>query len=139
MHPDAAVESLPAPPWPLRQQLDKVAQLFESWGFRVVRVQNPAPYLAVERLEYEAPDGRIAHRVVRADPVFPTYTNALVVNGRAYLPQYATATPLQNRAARRVYADYGLQVEPVDMTENIAFRGAARCLTLEIHGAAATG
>lgn len=138
MHPDAETASLPAPPWPLRVQLDKVADLFGAWGFRVVRVRNPAPYLAVERLEYEAPDGRVVHRVVHADPVFPTYTNALVVNGRAYLPQYATAAAAENAAARRVYAEHGFEVEPVDMTENIAFRGAARCLTLEIHGAPAT-
>jgi len=117
-----------------QEHVGKVAKAFSDYGFRVVRLENPTPYVSMERIGYLDDEGRVVRRIMRVQTIFPTYTNSLMVNGVVYLPQYATASDAQNTQARVPYEKAGFTVVPTDMTQSISFRGATRCLSKEIHG-----
>ena len=117
-----------------KEHVNTVAEQFSDYGFRVVRVEYPTPYLSFERRVYQDSRGRIVRGIVLAQTIFPSYSNSLIVNGVVYLPQYATASETQNSEARAAYEVAGYAVVPTDMTQSISFRGATRCLAKEIHG-----
>jgi agmatine/peptidylarginine deiminase len=117
-----------------QEHVKKVASAFADYGFRVERIENPTPFLSLEGFDYRDSEGQTVRRIMTVQTVFPTYTNSLMVNGVVYLPQYATASNAQNTQARAPYEKAGFTVVPVDMTQNISFRGATRCLAKEIHG-----
>ncbi|MEN8144098.1 MAG: agmatine deiminase family protein [Gemmatimonadota bacterium] len=117
-----------------QEHVDAVAEAFAEFGFDVVRLRNPTPYLSLERVRYQDNEGRVIKSTMLVQTVFPTYTNSLMVNGVVYLPQYANATNSDNAQAVSLHEQAGFAVVPTDMTQSISFRGASRCLATEIHG-----
>lgn len=116
------------------EHLERVAEAFRGYGFHVVRVENPTPYISLERIAYEDGQGRVLRKILRVQAIFPTYTNSLLVNGVVYLPEYETASDAQNARAIELHEQAGFTVVPTPMTQSISFHGATRCLSQEIHG-----
>ncbi len=136
LYPDVELEEIQQryPSLGRQEHVNKVAKAFANYGFRVVRLENPTPFLSLERFNYHDNERQTVKRIMRVQTGFPTYTNSLMVNGVVYVPQYATASNAQNARARALYEKAGFTVVPTDMTQNISFRGATRCLSQVIHG-----
>lgn len=105
--------------------MDAAARRFEALGYEVRRVMNPS----------------FAPRDPEEDPSWgPTlsYANALIVNGKAFVPQYdndlwrtigGDVVAKHDRLALDAYAAAGLQVVGVPAADLIQFQGSVHCMT----------
>jgi agmatine/peptidylarginine deiminase len=77
----------------------------------------------------------LGYRVTRVDAdyrydEFGTYSNSVLANGVALIPQYTDAT--KNRAARAAYQALGYDAYGVDSTLIIRYSGATHCVSMQI-------
>jgi len=77
----------------------------------------------------------LGYRVVQADAdhrydEYATYTNSVLANGIALVPQYEDAT--KNRAALRAYESLGYTAYGVDSRLIIRYSGATHCVSMQI-------
>ena len=77
----------------------------------------------------------LGYQVVRVDvdhayDEFATYSNSVLANGIALVPQYSNAT--KNRAALAAYRSLGYQAVGIDSTLIIKYSGATHCLSMQV-------
>ncbi|MCA8921370.1 MAG: agmatine deiminase family protein [Planctomycetes bacterium] len=86
---------------------DQAAAGFRSLGYRVLRVDADYRY-----------------------DEYGTYTNSVLINGLALVPNYSDGT--KNRAALQVYRDAGYDAQPVDARLIIRYSGATHCVSMQV-------
>lgn len=89
------------------QICDDAATAMEDLGYRVKRVTAASSY-----------------------DEFATYSNCVLANGRALVPQYGVAS--RDRAALRAYRDLGYQAIGIDSKLIIKYAGATHCLSMQV-------
>lgn len=77
----------------------------------------------------------LGYQVTRVDTdngydEFATYSNSVLANGIALVPQYANAT--KNRAALRAYESLGYRAVGIDSRLIIRYSGATHCLSMQV-------
>jgi len=77
----------------------------------------------------------IGYRVLRVDAdyrydEYGTYTNSVLINGLALVPNYADGS--KNRAALQTYRDAGFDAQPVDARLIIRYSGATHCVSMQV-------
>ena len=63
--------------------------------------------------------------------MFRSYTNSLLVNGTAFVPQYAT-DPVHGPRVEAIYQDLGFKVVWVPSDSLIRDGGAVHCVTMQV-------
>jgi agmatine deiminase len=86
---------------------DAAARKLEDLGYQVTRVDVDSSY-----------------------DEFATYSNSVLANGIALVPQYRNST--KNRAALRAYEALGYRAVGVDSTLIIRYSGATHCLSMQV-------
>lgn len=89
---------------------DDAARAFQSLGYQVIRVDVDHTY-----------------------DEFGTYTNSLLANGLALVPQYANAA--RNRAALQAYEQCGYRAIGIDSRLIIQYGGATHCMSMQVPAA----
>ena len=106
-----------------KKTMDAAAKKFEALGYDVVRVANAVVKPA---------------RAGEAWGPARSYANALIVNGTAFVPQYATSYDRPNeakamkafdQAAMKAYAAAGLKTVGIAAADLINFQGSVHCMT----------
>ncbi|MEZ6183769.1 MAG: agmatine deiminase family protein [Planctomycetota bacterium] len=86
---------------------DQAAEGFRNLGYRVIRVDADYRY-----------------------DEYGTYTNSVLVNGIALVPNYADGT--KNRAALQAYRDAGYDAYGIDARLIIRYSGATHCVSMQV-------
>ena len=78
---------------------------------------------------------RLGYRVTRVDvdyryDEYGTYSNSILANGIALVPQYESAS--KNRAALQAYRDLGFRAVGVDARLIIRYSGATHCVSMQV-------
>jgi agmatine/peptidylarginine deiminase len=93
----------------IRSYLNERAADIEAMGLRVHRIPMPKP----------------------SSWVFRSYTNSLLVNGTAFVPQYATDS-VHGPRVEAIYQDLGFKVVWVPSDSLIRDGGAVHCVTMQV-------
>ena len=77
----------------------------------------------------------LGYQVIRVDvdhnyDEFATYSNSVLANGIALVPQYSNSS--KNRAALDAYRSLGYQAVGIDSTLIIKYSGATHCLSMQV-------